>query len=45
MKNRDKEKKDLQKTVKIVGEVVENRPQGYLSTGVRHLPHMDQGNN
>ncbi len=34
MKKRDKEKKDLQKTVKMVEEVVGYRPQGYLSTGV-----------
>ncbi|OGP95747.1 MAG: hypothetical protein A2W10_11075 [Deltaproteobacteria bacterium RBG_16_55_12] len=34
MKKRDKEKKDLQKTVKIVQETVGKPPKGYLSTGV-----------
>ena len=34
MKRRDKEKKDLQKTVKIVQETVGCSPKGYLSTGV-----------
>lgn len=34
MKRRDKEKKDLQKTVKIVQETVGYSPKGYLSTGV-----------
>ncbi|MFQ5902174.1 MAG: polysaccharide deacetylase family protein [Candidatus Binatia bacterium] len=34
MKKRDKEKKDLQKTVKVVEATVGYRPQGYLSTGV-----------
>ena len=34
MKRRDKEKKDLQKTVKIVQEIVGYSPKGYLSTGV-----------
>lgn len=34
MKKRDKEKKDLQKTVKIVQEIVGKPPKGYLSTGV-----------
>ena len=34
MKRRDKEKKDLQETVKMVEKVAGYRPQGYLSTGV-----------
>ena len=34
MKKKDREKKDLQKTAKIVQETVGSRPQGYLSTGV-----------
>ena len=34
MKRRDKEKKDLEETVKMVEKVAGYRPQGYLSTGV-----------
>ena len=34
MKKRDKEKKDLQKTVKIVQDTIGQPPKGYLSTGV-----------
>ncbi|MCH6546715.1 MAG: polysaccharide deacetylase family protein [Deltaproteobacteria bacterium] len=34
MKRRDKEKKDLQETVRMVEKVAGYRPQGYLSTGV-----------
>lgn len=34
MKKRDKEKKDLQQTVKIVKDTVGQVPKGYLSTGV-----------
>jgi len=34
MKRRDKEKRDLQKTVKMFEKVAGYRPQGYLSTGV-----------
>lgn len=34
MKRRDKEKRDLQETVKMVEKVAGYRPQGYLSTGV-----------
>ena len=34
MKNRDKEKKDLQKTIKVVQETIGEPPKGYLSTGV-----------
>ena len=34
MKSRDKEKKDLQETVRMVEKVAGYRPQGYLSTGV-----------
>jgi allantoinase len=34
MKRRDREKKDLEKTVKVVKEVVGKTPEGYLSTGV-----------
>ena len=34
MKKRDKEKKDLQKTVDAVKKVVGKAPVGYLSTGV-----------
>ena len=39
MKRRDKEKKDLQKTVNIVRESVGQPPKGYLSTGV--APSVD----
>src|SRR5437879_12097942 len=34
MKKRDKEKKDLQKTVDMVKKVVGKAPVGYLSTGI-----------
>jgi peptidoglycan/xylan/chitin deacetylase (PgdA/CDA1 family) len=34
MKKRDKEKKDLQKTVDVVTKVVGKPPAGYLSTGI-----------
>ena len=34
MKRRDREKKDLEKTVKVVKETVGEPPKGYLSTGV-----------
>src|SRR4029077_16776252 len=34
MKKRDQEKNDLQRTVKIVKDVVGQPPKGYLSTGV-----------
>ncbi|HUK41224.1 MAG TPA: polysaccharide deacetylase family protein [Candidatus Acidoferrales bacterium] len=34
MKKRDKEKKDLQKTVDVVKKVVGKAPTGYLSTGI-----------
>jgi peptidoglycan/xylan/chitin deacetylase (PgdA/CDA1 family) len=34
MKRKDREKKDLQKTVKAVQQVVGQSPKGYLSTGV-----------
>lgn len=34
MKKRDKEKKDLERTVKIVKDTVGNVPVGYLSTGI-----------
>ena len=34
MKKRDKEKKDLQKTVDVVKKVVGKAPVGYLSTGI-----------
>jgi allantoinase len=34
MKNREKEKKDLQRTVEAVKKVVGKAPKGYLSTGV-----------
>src|SRR5499426_3477209 len=34
MKKRDKEKKDLQRTVEIVKKVVGKAPEGYLSTGI-----------
>ena len=42
MKKRDREKKDLQKTVKAVKDTVGQPPKGYLSTGVAPSAHTPE---